>query len=170
MSLCPKFDRILSKFISTIFVRASFLPSAQFVYILGFLKSNSGFYYRMVFVYTSIHLLQYMFKANDSQIFSKFMNWLTSGANEPFPDAVVTIWRLDPAGRLPQTFISLAPLITPNYIFTLRKYIDDIRPLKTIGFCTGHNCKETKKMENSIIIDDFCVQQLFTILVVSISI
>ena len=106
-----------------------------------------------------------MFEANEFKIFFKFINWLNKDAEDPFPDAVVSLWRLDPTGRVPETFISVAALITPNYIFTLRQFI--FRPLKTIGFKTGCNFMGPKGMEDSVIIDDLHIKRAYTILVVS---
>ena len=124
----------------------------------------------MAFVYKLIYLLQIIPTANDFHPFSKFMNRLTSGAIDPFPDAVVSLWRLDSAGRVPQKFICVAALITPNYIFTIKVFLNNIRPLKTIGFYTGRSFRESKRMENSVIIDEIYIHKIYTILIVRISV
>ena len=96
------------------------------------------------------------------------MNFLTSGANDPFPDAVVSLWRLDREGKVAETFLYVAALIKSNCIIVLRKFLYNLEPFNTIGFYTGRSYK-SGRMENSAIIGELEVSkyQNFRLLVVS---
>ena len=105
-----------------------------------------------------------MSTANDFHPFFKI-----SGANHPFPEAVVSLWRMDPRGRLPRTFLYSGALIKPNCIFILDRFLRELHPLRTIGFYTGRSYLTSRTVEKSAIIDVHVIpaHQEFIILLVS---
>ena len=82
----------------------------------------------------------------------KLMKRLTLGANDPYIDSTVSLWRLDKEGRKAEKFLYVAALIKPNGIFILERFLDTLQPLKTIGFYTGSEEKNLGRMENSVIV------------------
>ena len=110
-----------------------------------------------------------MSTANDFHYFLKFINYLISGANDPFPNAVVSFWRLDSKGSVPDKFLGVGALIEPNLIFIRTQLLEILRPLKTIGFYTGRSFSMSKTMENSAIVEEITVYEENSFLVVSTS-
>ena len=111
-----------------------------------------------------------MSTANDFHHFFKCVNFLTSGANDPYPDAVVSLWRLDSEGKVSEKFLYVAALIKSNCILVLQKFLYNLEPFNTLGFYTGRSHK-SGRMENSAIIGELGIPRLqnFRILVVSTS-
>ena len=107
----------------------------------------------MVFLYALIHSLLNMSTVDNFNHLSKLMNRLTSGANDPYIDSTVSLWRLDKDGMKAETFLCVAALIKPNSIFILEHFLNTLQPLKTIGFYTGSEKKNLGRMENSVIVD-----------------
>ena len=110
-----------------------------------------------------------MSTANDFHYFLKFINYLISGANDPFPNAVVSFWRMDSKGSAPETFWGVGALIKPNLIFIRTQLLAFLRPLKTIGFYTGRSFSISKTMENSAIVEEITTCNKYSFLVVSTS-
>ena len=98
------------------------------------------------------------------------MNCLTLGANDPYPDAVVSLWRLNSEGKVAEKFLYVAALIKPNCIFMYSKFVVRIKPFNRIGFYTGSSNK-SGRMENSAIIGELKIprHKNFRLLVVSTS-
>ena len=141
---------------STICVDFKIIPQfslSLYIYILSFVKSNNSSHDAMVFLYALINSLQNMSTVDNFNHLIKLMNRLTLGANDPFPDAVVSLWRLNKEGRKAENLLCVAALIKPNGIFILRRFLDTLQPLKTIGFYTGPSHKNLGRMENSVIVD-----------------
>ena len=92
-------------------------------------------------------------------------------ARGPYPDAVVSLWRLDLEGKEADTFLSLGVLIRSKWILITRDALDNLLPLNTIGFYTGRSFADSRKMENSAIIEELNILgcDRFVILVVSTS-
>ena len=92
-------------------------------------------------------------------------------ARGPYPDAVVSLWRLDLEGKEADTFLSLGVLIRSNWILISRNILNNLLPLNTIGFYTGRSFDESREMENSAIIYELKIEgfETFIILVVSTS-
>ena len=90
-------------------------------------------------------------------------------AGDPYPDAVVSLWRLDLEGKEAVEFLCIGALIRSNWILIPQNILKNLLPLNTIGFYTGRSFKESRKMENSAIIEDLniAVSERLIILVVS---
>ena len=63
------------------------------------------------------------------------MNWFTLGA-EPFPDAVVSFWRVDEQNE-PETLLYVGALIKPNWILVPSGFFLPPETLKNIRIHTG---------------------------------
>ena len=117
------------------------------------MKSNNSSHDAMVFLYALIHSLLNMSTVDNFNHLFKLLNRLTSGADDPYTDTTVSLWRLDKEGRKAENFLCVAALIKPNGIFILERFLDTLQPLKTIAFYTGSRQKNPDGMENSIIVD-----------------
>ena len=86
-----------------------------------------------------------------------------------YPDAVVSLWRLDLEGREAEKLLCVGVLMRSNWILIPYDNFEKLLPLNTIGFFTGHSFDNTREMENSVIIDELRIERndKFTILVVS---
>ena len=83
-----------------------------------------------------------MSTANDFHHFLKFVNFLTSGANDPYPDAVVSLWRLDSEGKVAETFLYVAALIKSNCIIVLQKFLYNLESTPYIISNNIYSCGE----------------------------
>ena len=90
-------------------------------------------------------------------------------AGDPYPDAVVSLWRLDLEEKVAENFLCIGVLISSNLILITRYILGNLLPLHTIRFYTGRSFDESREMENSAIIDELRIvgNNKFTILVVS---
>ena len=77
-----------------------------------------------------------MFAAKVFYLSFEFINWFTPDA-DPFPEAVVSFWRLD-ENETPIELLYVGALIESNFILVSRDALHILTPFNTIGIYTRH--------------------------------
>ena len=86
-----------------------------------------------------------MFAANFFYLSFELINWFTPDA-DPFPEAVVSFWRLD-ENETPIELLYVGALIESNFILVSRDALHILTPFDSIGIYTRH--KYTAKLPTS---------------------
>ena len=96
---------------------------------------------------------------------------MISGTDDLYPNALVSLWRLDLKEKVAETFLCVGALIKSNWIIILSYFIESLIPFNTIGFFTGRSYNQTRRIEVSSIVDKLHIKRdaRFIILIVSTS-
>ena len=110
-----------------------------------------------------------MFAVNDFYLIHELMNWLNLDENDPYPDAIVSFWRLNNSAG-PNELIYVGALIQSNCILVPRDSLNTLKPFKNIGLCIGRSYKtHSPIIPFAVEIKEIPKTDKFIILVVSTS-
>ena len=112
-------------------------------------------------------VLRNIFVENDLNVILKFINQLNLGADDPYPDAVVSFWQLKEGIK---ELLYIGALIESNWILFPRDFYETLKTCKNIILHTGRKYKtETHRPIKSTIVGEKVIPgtNRFIILVVS---